>query len=377
MKKLFGAAAIALFIAGCTAASPIDTAHAASPLLLAVDGQPALTPLHPFHSGGILYVPARVLLEYYPCQLIWDNVRKQLTLSDISSNTVLTPGSSAIQITYTQTDGSNEEMQEGPVIVKDGHNYIPADTLYDLTGAESKLETTGNTVSIVPGSVSTTVRVPKEPLAVAANNSKIKLYTALKNGDTYKGFILEVNGRKQTFNWSAPRIYNSPPELHYADVDNDGKPEAIVILTRGTGTGIVAQEVHVVKPELWKELSLPAADKAAATAVTSSLAIHQKDVLIRLEVKGAEPSKLTLRLPGRATDNGLDYFGKEAGIGAVTYYQVEGGKLKAETSVMVGMQESIGTLMLEYKAGGKGMELGSIKFEPDAAIKPNMEPKQG
>lgn len=31
MKKLFGAAAIALFIAGCTAASPIDTAHAASP----------------------------------------------------------------------------------------------------------------------------------------------------------------------------------------------------------------------------------------------------------------------------------------------------------------------------------------------------------
>lgn len=377
MKKIIGAAAIALFIAGCTATSPIDTVQAAPELSIAVDGLNVLAPLHPFYSGGVLYVPARALLEYYPCDLIWDNVRKRLTISDISSNTVLTPGSLAMQINYTQTEGGYEEMLEGPVLVKGGHNYIPANTLNDLTGANWILENGEKTVSITPGSVSTTVRVPKEPLAVAGNSAKVKLYTALKDGDTYKGFIIEVNGQKHTFDWTAPRIYNNPPELYYADVDHDGKPEAIVILTLGTGTGIVAQEVHVVKPEGWKELSVPAAEKAAAAAVSSSIAVNKEDVLVRLDIKGASTSKITLRIPGRTKDYDADYFGKEAYIGSVTYYLVEDGKLRAETSVMMGMQEVLGTLKLEYKASAEGMKLSSITFEPEESMKPYMEPKQG
>lgn len=377
MKKIFGAAAIALFIAGCSAASPIDTVQAAPELSLSVDGQNARTPLRPFYSGGMLYVPARVLLEYYPCNLLWDNINKRLTISDNSTSTVLTPGSLAIQITYTQTEDGYEEMLEGPVLVKDGHNYIPADTLNDLTGAEYKLESGKNTVSVTPGSVSTTVRVPKDPLAIAANNPKVKLYTALKDGDTYKGFILDVNGQKHTFDWTAPRSYNYPPELHFADIDEDGKPEAVVILTLGTGTGIVAQEVHVVKPEGWKELSVPAADKTAAAAVSSDITVNQGDVRVSLDLKGANTSKITLRIPGRAKEYDADYFGKEAAIGSVTYYLVEDGKLKADTSVMIGMQESLGTFRMVYKAGAGEMKLGSIRFEPEESLKPYMEPKQG
>lgn len=373
MKKIIIASSIALALIGGLAATYSNTAHAASKLSLIVDGQRALANLEPFQSAGVLYVPARTLLEYYPSELKWDNVRKKLLITNDYSITTLTPGSAAMQIRYTQTDGGYEERLEAPVILKAGHNYIPADTLPVLTGAEVKLDASGREVSVVSGSLSTSVRVPGEPLAVDSANSKVKLYTTLKDGGTYKGFILEVNGRKQSFNWEAPRDTAYPPELYYADVDNDGKPEATVVFYLGHGTGMMAQEVHVVKPEQWKELDVPPAEKAAEAAVSSTISLDHKDVLLKLELGGASPSKVTMRLPDRAEDGGLKYFGNQAGIGAVTYYRVEDGRLKAETNVTVGMQESMGTLLLEYKAGNTGLVLDTITFEAHDTVMKDVE----
>ncbi|NQX47311.1 hypothetical protein HQN87_18425 [Paenibacillus tritici] len=364
MKKLIAASAIALLFAGHAAVSSINIAHSApAPLSLVVDGQAVLPQAPPFRSNGVLYIPARALLEYFPVQLQWNNSRKQLTLSTSWDKTVLTPGSASMQVSYTQTDGGYNEELDAPVLLKAGRVYIAAASLDSLTGAVTELKTGGSRVTVTPGDVSTTVRVPAAPLAVADNNAKVKLYAALKDGNTYKGFILEVNGRKQRFNWNVPRDYSHPPQLFYADIDADGKPEATVVFTLGTGTSVVAQEVHVVKPEQWKELSVPAADKAAAAAVSSSISIDQNDVLLKLDLKGPTPSKVTMRIPDRAED-GLKYFGKTAAIGAVTYYTVEKNKLLADTSLMLGMSESMGTLRLEYKAGLTGMESGSITFEP-------------
>ncbi|UQZ35161.1 hypothetical protein C2I18_17495 [Paenibacillus sp. PK3_47] len=363
MKKIIAASSVALALLGGLAATYSNTAHAAPKLSLIVDGQPALANLEPFESAGILYVPARTLLEYYPAELKWDNLRKKLMITTSYSVTTLSPGSSSMQIQYTQTEGGYEEKLEAPVLLKAGHNYVPADTLPLLTGAEVELDASGRRVTVVSGSLSTSVRVPEEPLAVASTNSSVKLYAALKDGDTYKGFILEVNGKKHSFDWKAPRDTTRPPELYYADIDSDGKPEATVVLYMGHGTGMMAQEVHVVKPEQWKELDVPPAEEAAAAAVSSVISLDRKDVLLKLELAGSSPSKVTMRLPDRAEDGGLKYFGDKAGIGAVTYYRVENGRLKAETNVTVGMLESMGTLMLDYKAGKGGMVLDTITFE--------------
>lgn len=364
MKKIIAASAIALLFAGFASASSINTAHsAAAPMTLMIDGQAALPHVPPFYSKGTLYVPAIALPEYYPGKLKWDNIRKQLTFSTDWDNMILTPGSSSVKIRYTQTEGGYEDQLNAPALLRAGHVYIPADSINLLTGATAEPEAGGTRVALTPGDVSTTVRVPADPLAVADNNAKVKLYAALKDGNTYKGFILEVNGKKQKFDWIVQRDYSHPPQLFYADVDADGKPEATVVFTLGTGTSLVVQEVHVVKPDTWKELAVPPADQAAAAAVASSISIDKEDVLLKLELKGDAPSKVTMRIPDRAED-GLKYFGQTAGIGAVTYYTVEGGKLKADTSLMVGMVESMGTLKLEYKAGKSGMELGRLTFEP-------------
>ena len=375
MNKIIAIGAITLLLAGCGASASIDmdtaiarnTTKTTPALKLMVDGQAVLPALSPFYSGEILYVPAKVLMEYYTSDLKWNNTDKTLILSDGSFNYVLKPNDE-----YVQTDDFQYTLG-GPAILQKGHLYIPADSLNELSGAEAKLNASKTAVMVTSGSVSTTVRTPSEPLAVAADNNKVKLYTALKDGDTYKGFILEVNGEHHKFDWQAPRLLNYPPELYYTDIDNDGLEEAIIILSIGTGTGISMQELHVVKPNQWKEVTIPPADKAATAFFSSTISTDKGDALIKLQVTGPSPSTVTLRYPDRAEDGNI---GEQAGVGAITYYMVEGGKLKAETNVYIDFLESIGTLTLIYGPGGNGMEPESIRFELHEEYASYVEGKQ-
>lgn len=364
MNKLIVIGASTLFLAGCGASASIDmdTTMAINqiqtteaPLKLIVDGETVLPSLPPFFSDDKVYVPAKVIMEYYSSEQQWDNAMKTLTISDGSSSYVLKPGNE-----YMQGDGYQNTLG-GPAILRNGNFYIPADALNSLSGAEVKLNAAQTEVSITSGDVSTTIRTPNEPLAIATENNQVKLYTALKNGDTYEGFVVEVNGNKHTFDWEAPRLLGYTPEIHYADIDQDGQEEVVVILWLGTGTGMSMQELHVIKPNQWKEMNVPSADQAASAWVTSKISNEKGDALIQIQVKGSTPSMTTIRYPDRGEDGNI---GEKAGIGAVTYYIVEDGRLKAETNVYIGFLESIGTLTFAYKAGTDGMEPESIHFKP-------------
>ncbi|AIQ45397.1 hypothetical protein R70723_05410 [Paenibacillus sp. FSL R7-0273] len=355
MKRWIASVAAAMLIAVCPSALDIDKTFAASPLKLIVDGEAALTPLHPFLDQDIVYVPVRVLTEFYPAALQWDNKQKLLTITTESTSTMVKPGSQLV-LYY----GSSTAL-EGKAILRNGRMYIPASALNLISGADFRLEQKQNSVSIISGSVSTTVRVPTEALAAAEDHPEVKIYAALKDKTAYKGYILEVNGQKHKYNWQTYRDLSHPPELYYNDINKDGQPEAIVILTLGTGTGIVEQEIHVINPKTWQELSVPEAWKAATQLVSSSITADGKDMLVSLKLAGASPSQVTLRLPDRSDDPNI---GGKAGIGSVTYYMVENNRLTAEVNVTTGFLESIGSLKLVYKpaASGKALEPESVTF---------------
>lgn len=356
MKRWIASVAAAMLIAACPSALDIDKTFAAAPLQLIVDGEAALTPLHPFQDQGIVYVPVRVLTEFYPAVLQWDNKQKLLTIAGDSSSTMIKPGSQLV-LYY----GSSTAL-EGKAILRNGRMYIPASALNLISGADFRLDQEQNSVSIISGSVSTTVRTPTEALAAAEDHPEFKIYAALKDKTAYKGYVLEVNGRKHKYDWQTYRDLSHPPELYYADVNQDGQPEAVVILTLGTGTGIVEQEIHVINPQTWQELAVPEAWEAASQLIASSITADGKDMLVSLKLGGALPAQVELRLPDRSDDPSI---GGAAGIGTVTYYRVDKGRLKAEVNVTTGFLESIGSLELIYKpaASGKALEPESVIFQ--------------
>lgn len=78
---------------------------------------------------------------------------------------------------------------------------------------------------------------------------------SLKDG-TFSNMTLSINGKTKRFSW---KTYGEPaflPELSYADVDGDGQDELIVILCEGEGTGTLVEEMHVINPGDFSEISV-------------------------------------------------------------------------------------------------------------------------
>jgi hypothetical protein len=81
------------------------------------------------------------------------------------------------------------------------------------------------------------------------SEANLILYATEKEGDLDRNltnFKLKLKGQTyflpRWMNVVNPTYY---PELYYSDMNNDLKKEIIIVLTTGTGSGIVIQEVHV------------------------------------------------------------------------------------------------------------------------------------
>ncbi|EHB54441.1 MULTISPECIES: stalk domain-containing protein [Paenibacillus] len=353
-KKLAAGAAILLMsaILACTPAP--QQAQAADQIELLVDGEAAKAAGQPFYKGKTLYIPIRVLGEFYPYTFHWDNKRKIATLKSSDGASVFKAGSK-----LATAVGMGEVVLSGPVLLKNGHLYFPAYDLNTFTGAELVTNTSGR-VDIRSGSMSTSVRVPTEPIAVAEENPKVKLYPALKDGDKYRGFILEAEGKRLRFNWEIPRFPNRPPQLFYADVNGDGKPEAVAVFVTGYGTGVYVQEIHVVSVKDGKEIKVTPPETAAEEVVASSIQLEGSELRIDLNLRGKSPKKLQLRM----SDAFPDYsYRTEIGFGGVTYYRVEGNKLIASSAGDIGFAYYIGDFEFTYANGPDGLRPESVKLK--------------
>lgn len=350
-KKLAAGAAILLMSAILASTPAPQPAQAADQIELWVDGEKTKAAGQPFYRGKALYIPVRVLGEFYPFTFHWDNKSKSVTLKTPYGTSMVKAGSELATASWM-----GDVVLSGPALLKGGHLYFPAYDLNTFTGAEIVTDSTGR-VEIRSGSVSTSVRVPKEPIAVADENSGVKLYPALKDGEKYRGFIIEAEGKRFRFDWETERFPSRPPQLYYADVNGDGTQEAVVVFVTGYGTGLHMQEVHVVSMKDGKEIKVTPPETAAEALVASGIKLEGKELLIDLKLQGKSPKELHLRL----TDADPDYrYNTEIGFGGVTYYRVEGDKLIAKSAGSIGFAYYIGDFEFTYANAPGGLQPESV-----------------
>jgi len=77
----------------------------------------------------------------------------------------------------------------------------------------------------------------------------------LKDG-IFSDMTLSIDGKTKRFPWKTYGEQAFLPELSYADVDRDGRNELIVILCKGEGTGMLEEEIHVLNPEHFLEITV-------------------------------------------------------------------------------------------------------------------------
>lgn len=193
--------------------------------------------------------------------------------------------------------------------------------------------------------------------------ANVTLYAIEREG--YLGnFQLEANGVIQHFpywiNVSNPAYW---PQLFYNDINQDGKKELVVILTREYGTGLINQDIHVLH-----ENKTNLGNVYKEVLVDNPISILLKNVKTKLT-----KSEAIINIGNEKTDIKIDQFGinpKQLFSDIVTENLVRYEVLDNELTAIIGAQISpvggyIGSFHITYEYKNGMYEVKRIEFIQD------------
>ncbi|WP_139311067.1 hypothetical protein [Paenisporosarcina indica] len=156
------------------------------------------------------------------------------------------------------------------------------------------------------------------------------------------------------------------PEIIYEDINRDGKKELIIILTKGTGTGVLEREVHVFQIQQQRfdkiEIEVPVEVlvddpiaillknvKTELTPNKASVSIGDKKYTIDINPLGIQPKHLF----------GDVYFGN------IINFEIKDNQLIAKIGGQISPAGGyIGDIQITYKFKDKMYQAKSIEFKP-------------
>lgn len=147
--------------------------------------------------------------------------------------------------------------------------------------------------------------VTRERVVATLPKEIINLYATERDGYLEK-FRLEVNGNSHLFPyWMNVSEEAFRPKIYFNDINSNGEIELIIVLTTGTGTGILEQYVHVfhktktnlgyVYKEILVDNPMAIILKNVKTNLTNSeviIKIGNKETDINIENLGIKPKNL-------------------------------------------------------------------------------------
>jgi len=189
--------------------------------------------------------------------------------------------------------------------------------------------------------------------------ANLTLFATEKEGDL-TNFKLKVKGETYFFprwiNASNPTYY---PELYYSDINNDGKKEIIIVLTTGTGSGIVIQEVHVFHIDNNGNL--------IEILVDNPMSIINKNVKTKLS-----KSEATVSIGNEITKINVEELGivpshifETVALGSIFKFKVINNKLEAIVGAAIAPTGgSLGEIHITYTFKDNMYQAEQIKFIP-------------
>ncbi|UUZ90990.1 hypothetical protein LJK87_35175 [Paenibacillus sp. P25] len=102
-------------------------------------------------------------------------------------------------------------------------------------------------------------------------------------GDLFKEITVQTKERSQTFSWSTSSNPTYYPAVKLGNFYTGNTQEIAVILTKGYGTGVLQQELHVLNLADLSEIPVENPEDAVAKKVKSKITKAAKTVRVELE----------------------------------------------------------------------------------------------
>lgn len=205
----------------------------------------------------------------------------------------------------------------------------------------------------VPKSVSATTEGYEVVTKIPEEN--IALYSKKMNG-LFRDFKIDFKGetyfRPDWINVTNPTY---AAKLFYQDINEDGKKELIIILTKGYGSGALYEEVYVYRYtngliDVIVDNPLAIINKNVKTKLTTEKAeITLEDKVSIVDTKSIEPSHLF----------------EDIGFGSVIDYEVINKNLMVRVSGQITPAMFIGDIVITYEYRDKMYQAKAIEFITD------------
>jgi len=195
-------------------------------------------------------------------------------------------------------------------------------------------------------------------IVAKSSEDNITMY-AKKMNDLYGDFKIDFKGTI----YSKPfwiNVANNPtyaPQIIYEDINKDEKKELIIILTKGYGTGISDEEVHVFNTDY---------NYFGEILVDNPLAIIYKNVKTKLSTKKAEiiigDKKSIVELSPLKIEP-TNIF-EDIAFGGSVRYEVKDNQLIVTVSGQITPGGFVGEIVIVYEYRDKMYQAKSIEFHP-------------
>ncbi|MDO7906479.1 hypothetical protein Q5741_08615 [Paenibacillus sp. JX-17] len=210
----------------------------------------------------------------------------------------------------------------------------------------------------------TAVLNPQHVIAEAPEDQNVKLYySGEEQNGQYSKVVLAANGKHAAFDWNVPSDPALAPQLYYSDLNGDGQPEAAVIVTLGSGTGINKQELHLINPNTMKEYPVEQpADALRKSQLSSTVNISDSSVLITVSFHGSQQKQ---QKPLSDFYDDPAQFAHEVDFSSYTVFSIdEQGQIQAVLSGSITPSEFVGDLVLTYKYSQDGFTMDHMEYKP-------------
>lgn len=204
------------------------------------------------------------------------------------------------------------------------------------------------------------------PKSVSATNEGYEMVTKLPREDIvlyakkmnglYRDFKIDFKGETyfRPF-WINDTNPTYAPKLFYEDINEDGKKELIITLTKGYGSGVLDEEVYVYRYT----------NGLIDVIVDNPLAIIYKNVKTKLTIEKAE-----IILGDKVTIIDIksikpSHLFQDIGFGSIIDYEVINKKLMVRVSGQITPAMFVGDIIITYEYRDKMYQAKTIEFITD------------
>jgi hypothetical protein len=181
----------------------------------------------------------------------------------------------------------------------------------------------------------------------------VTLFGGTTEGDSFTEITVKTSNNQTNFPWSNVKNETYFPTLKITDVDLDGKNEIIVILTKGYGTGVHEQEIHVLKKEDLNEIPAENPIEFLNNNAKSEITKANEKVNVVLEIGDKKFEK-------SYDESFVGSWNEKVGFGSIVNYELVDNKIIAVVPGSVSPSEFAVSVKLEY---GSDLKVKNIILE--------------